>query len=312
MQKQNVLMIEGTFPITMKEDVAHFNAAAKEILKGIHPRTAVVKLSCKIGVGEKYEEITDLTTIDAPEKKTSIPHKRGQALLIDLWATWCPPCQKPMAHNQEMLAHRGADWGDKVRIIGISIDDSADTVASHVTKNGWTKVEHYHQADSDASEKYGSGGVPHVFLVDNEGTVVFKGHPATRDLEKDIDALIKGEKLTGKGTTPSGAEEDDEDGEEFMDLDLATVNKEMNYFTSHIDEVATALGSKASKLIKDMVVMVKISKYDVKTGKFLTNFQNVNVLVGQKADTESVLPEIESFMKKVGSTFKQSNRVQAL
>jgi len=42
-------------------------------------------------------------------------------MLLDLWATWCPPCQAPMAHNQHMLETR-KDWGDKVRIIGLSID----------------------------------------------------------------------------------------------------------------------------------------------------------------------------------------------
>jgi thiol-disulfide isomerase/thioredoxin len=42
-------------------------------------------------------------------------------ILIDFWATWCPPCQKPMAHNQEMLEHHKSDWS-KVRIIGMSID----------------------------------------------------------------------------------------------------------------------------------------------------------------------------------------------
>ena len=42
-------------------------------------------------------------------------------LLIDVWATWCGPCQKPMAHNQEMLVKN--NWGDKVRIVGVSVDD---------------------------------------------------------------------------------------------------------------------------------------------------------------------------------------------
>jgi len=32
-------------------------------------------------------------------------------------------------------------------------------------------------------------------LVDKEGTIVYKGHPAKRDLEKDIDALLKDEKI---------------------------------------------------------------------------------------------------------------------
>lgn len=41
-------------------------------------------------------------------------------------------------------------------------------------------------------------GVPHVVLVDTEGRIVFVGHPSERDLEADINTLLKGEKLTVK------------------------------------------------------------------------------------------------------------------
>ncbi len=41
-------------------------------------------------------------------------------------------------------------------------------------------------------------GVPHVALIDTEGRIVFVGHPSERDLEADINTLLKGEKLTVK------------------------------------------------------------------------------------------------------------------
>lgn len=112
-----------------------------------------------------------------------------------------------MAHNQEMLAHHGARWGDKVRIIGISIDQTVEAVTKHVKAKGWEKVEHFHRAGSSADEDYGVQGVPHVVLIDGHGKVAYIGHPASRDLEKDIETLIKGEPLKG---VEGG---DDEEGE---------------------------------------------------------------------------------------------------
>jgi hypothetical protein len=56
-------------------------------------------------------------------------------------------------------------------------------------------VEHYHRAGSTADQEYGVKGVPHVVLIDTEGKVVYIGHPASRDLEKDINTLLKGEAL---------------------------------------------------------------------------------------------------------------------
>lgn len=54
-----------------------------------------------------------------------------------------------------MLQKHGSVWGDKVRIIGLSIDDSPEIVVKHVKSKGWTKVEHFHRAGSSASEDYG-------------------------------------------------------------------------------------------------------------------------------------------------------------
>lgn len=54
-----------------------------------------------------------------------------------------------------MLTKRAADWGGKVRIIGISIDQGKEAVVKHVDEKGWTSVEHYHRAKSNASETYG-------------------------------------------------------------------------------------------------------------------------------------------------------------
>jgi len=56
------------------------------------------------------------------DEEVNLEHKQGEVWLLDFWATWCPPCQKPMAHNQDMITRRGGDWGSNVRIIGLSID----------------------------------------------------------------------------------------------------------------------------------------------------------------------------------------------
>jgi len=49
-----------------------------------------------------------------------------------------------MNHNQEMLEKNKEKWGDKVRIIGISLDDTKEDAKLHVEKKKWTSVEHYH------------------------------------------------------------------------------------------------------------------------------------------------------------------------
>jgi thiol-disulfide isomerase/thioredoxin len=43
---------------------------------------------------------------------TNLRHESGKVYLLDFWATWCPPCQAPMAYNCEMIKRHRAigDW----------------------------------------------------------------------------------------------------------------------------------------------------------------------------------------------------------
>lgn len=108
-----------------------------------------------------------------------------------------------MKHNQHMLVENAEKWGERVRLIGLSIDSDADTVKNHVESRGWTTVEHYHvrTAGCTADKDFGVNGVPHVLLIDTQGKIVFVGHPSSRDLEVDINTLLKGEDITGAGTS---------------------------------------------------------------------------------------------------------------
>jgi len=64
----------------------------------------------------------------------------NSVMLIDFWATWCPPCQKPMAHNCEMMTNN-PNWKGKVRIIGLSCDEELDTVKQRIDEKKWDNIE---------------------------------------------------------------------------------------------------------------------------------------------------------------------------
>lgn len=81
--------------------------------------------------GCAYDTIKNVKPIEGGDA-VDLEHKKGEVWLIDFWATWCPPCQAPMAHNEEMLKKREGDWAGKVKIICISIDQTAEAVVKHV------------------------------------------------------------------------------------------------------------------------------------------------------------------------------------
>jgi len=235
------------------------------VLEGVAQENKKVAYSAKIGVGDQIAPITDANKV-FEDGRTTVEHKEGQVILYDLWATWCPPCQAPMAHNQEMLTKNKDKWGN-VRIVGLSIDNSPDIVKNHVNSKGWSAVEHYHVRNGvcKASETYGSGGVPHVFLVDKSGKIVFMGHPATRDLEKDINDLLEGKVITGEGTGPSSGAEGQDDGK---NADTAAVAEAIANFETNAkaflqrDDV-----KKVSGLMRGFCVLVDYA--EVKNGEIV-------------------------------------------
>ena len=271
----------------------------------------------KLGAGDPYQTIKGVVPMGDSKETVELAHD-GQAWLLDFWATWCPPCQRPMAHNQEMLTKRAEDWKGKVRIIGLSIDQSMDALSKHVATKGWTAVEHFHRAGSDASAVYGVNGVPHVMLIDKNGTIVFKGHPASRpDLEADLDKLAAGEALTGEGVASGpkaggeGAAADEEEEEGFAEVDAAAINTEMDGFKAVAEglQADAELKELAKKCPRAFCVMTFTQKYNPKTQSLLGSYKNYRVLVGPSATLATVKATLD---EKVKGSFEVVLREQAI
>jgi thiol-disulfide isomerase/thioredoxin len=112
------------------------------------------------------------------------PDLEGKFLLVEFWATWCPPCRKSIP----VLNGIHARFKDKLAVIGIS-DETPDTVAAFAN----SKIEFYSAIDTKARMKEALGvyGIPHAIVVEPGGAVIWEGFPLAQGHELTEDVIAK-------------------------------------------------------------------------------------------------------------------------
>lgn len=109
----------------------------------------------------------------------------GKPIIINFWATWCAPCKKELS----AIADVYDEWQERsgVKLIAISIDDarSMARVAPYVNGQDWD-YEVYLDPNGDLKRALNVNNVPHTFLVDGKGEIVWQHNNYVPGDEKEL------------------------------------------------------------------------------------------------------------------------------
>ncbi len=136
-------------------------------------------------VGKEPPEIKAEGFLNA-EKPVTLAALRGKVVVVEFWATWCPPCRKSVPHLND-LDKKYRDRG--LVIVGLS-NEPKETVEPFAKDFKMSYVVGY---GSKSASDYGVRGIPAAFLVGRDGKVLWNGHPMDPEFEKAIEKAI-GEK----------------------------------------------------------------------------------------------------------------------
>jgi len=130
----------------------------------------------------------DLTLTDMNGNDVKLADYRGKVILLNVWATWCGPCQAEIPELVEAY-NKYKDQG--VVIVGVSLDDTADTLRAYAPKKQMNYPILLMRDEFD--EAYGPiFGVPITFFIGRDGTISQKhfGPVTKEDIDREIKALL--------------------------------------------------------------------------------------------------------------------------
>ena len=149
-----------------------------------------VAITLALGVTSVFAEATK-SNVGQPLPALNLTYVRnatavqGKPLLLEFWATWCPPCRASIPHLNKIYAQYKSQG---LVVVGVT-DEDRPTVESFLKKipmNYTVALD----PTGNLAQGFGIDAIPHAMLVDKAGKIVWEGHPMELT-DSAIDAILK-------------------------------------------------------------------------------------------------------------------------
>jgi peroxiredoxin len=145
---------------------------------------------------ESYTQVgqpmPSFTVTELGGEKVSVGGGRGKVMLVNFWATWCPPCrvEMPRLEKEVWQKYKSEDFV----MIAIAREQSAQEITAFRKEYGFS----FPMASDPQREVYklfGNGGIPRSYVVGEDGKILFQSigyNPAEFDQMKEaIETALK-------------------------------------------------------------------------------------------------------------------------
>ncbi|WP_320006751.1 TlpA family protein disulfide reductase [Maridesulfovibrio sp.] len=138
---------------------------------------------------KKAETAEGVETINAQGVQDIITKNKGKVVLVNFWATWCPPCR---AEIPELIELRNKFSDDELVMIGVAVDQDSDVVDEFMLNDAKFNYQVYFAAD-DIGSSFRIQSIPRTMVYGPGGERVFdkEGSYPGEMFERYIKKLLK-------------------------------------------------------------------------------------------------------------------------
>jgi len=165
--------------------------AAKYGKKNVTDEKSITEKQDTTKVTDKEKvKAKDFIVYDENNKAVKLSDYIGTPVVLNFWASWCPPCKSEMPSFNEMSKKYSKD---KIAILMINLTDGEqETIskAQQYIKNNNYDMKVLFDNKMDAATKYNISSIPRTIFIDKDGYIA-KDNPAGVISEKELESQIK-------------------------------------------------------------------------------------------------------------------------
>jgi len=141
---------------------------ADKIITMMDQQAAAKKIQGSLVMGATFPDFNEK---DAAGQPLSIANHKGKVVLIDFWATWCPPCRAEIPNVVDTYQKYHTNGFD---IIGISLDEDKTNLLTYTKEQNMTWPQFFDGKgwQNKLAVKYGIESIPMDYLLDGNGKII--------------------------------------------------------------------------------------------------------------------------------------------
>lgn len=139
-------------------------------------------------------DVRDFVVVDENGEERTLQSFIGKPIVLNFWASWCPPCKAELPDFQDAYEK----YGTQVEFVMVNLTDGVreteDVAKDYMNTNGYT-LPVYFDINQDAVNAYSIYSIPTTYFINKDGEMVtsVKGMIDSETLEEDIKMMLQDE-----------------------------------------------------------------------------------------------------------------------